>query len=126
MNNADESRDIRAAERALYRAMIAKDYAALDKILAPGLVYVHSTAVAESKPEYLAGVKKGLYEYASIESREAAIAVHGDCAVMHGIVDMSVSAAGRPKETTHLLFVLVWVKEAGAWLLDYRQATRIP
>ena len=40
------------AEHALYQAMIAKDYAAFERILSPSLVYVHSTAVAESKQEY--------------------------------------------------------------------------
>lgn len=125
MNDTAIGRDVCAAERELYRAMTAKDFAALEEILAPGLVYVHSTAVAESKREYLAGVAKGLYEYESVASRGVKIAVYGDCAVMRGICDMSVGAAGRPKEMTHLLFVLIWVKRSGAWRLEYRQATRI-
>ena len=57
-------------ERDLYRAMIAKDFAALEQILSPDLVYVHSTAVAESKKQYLAGVARGLYEYATIATRD--------------------------------------------------------
>ena len=47
------------AERDLYRAMIAQDFAALERILAPDLVYVHSTAVAETKQEYLQGRGQG-------------------------------------------------------------------
>lgn len=117
--------EIRAAEAALYRAMIAKDFGALEKILASDLVYVHSTAVSETKREYLDGVAKGLYEYQSIASRNVKISTHGGVVVMSGIVDMSVGETGQPKNMTHLLFVLIWIRQANAWQLEYRQATRI-
>ena len=41
--------EIAAAEQALYRAMIEQDFAALDAILSDDVVYIHSTAVAETK-----------------------------------------------------------------------------
>ena len=113
------------AERDLYRAMIAKDFAALEQILSPDLVYGHSTAVSESKNEYLAGVAKGLYEYESIATRESRVRVHGSVALIDGICDMRVSAAGKPKDLIHLLFVLVWVRDGLAWRLEHRHATRI-
>ncbi|TMI03568.1 MAG: nuclear transport factor 2 family protein, partial [Betaproteobacteria bacterium] len=65
--------EVLLAERALYRAMIAKDFAALQRILAPDLVYAHSTAVAETKQEYLAGVAAGLYDYESIVSHDVRV-----------------------------------------------------
>lgn len=117
--------DIRAREAALYRAMIAKDFAALEEILAPELTYVHSTAVSEDKRAYLAGVARGLYEYETIASRDVRLDLHGTIALQSGILDMSVSETGKPKEMTHLLFVLAWVDHGDAWRLLYRQATRI-
>lgn len=125
MGNPGIETEIRVIEAALYRAMIAKDFVALERILAPDLVYVHSTAVSETKLEYLDGVARGLYEYESIASRDVKIGTHGGVAVMSGIADMSVGAADQPKTMTHLRFVLVWVRQAGAWRLEYRQATRI-
>lgn len=125
MGNAAIEREIRAAEAALYRAMIAKDYRALEEILAPDLVYVHSTAVSETKKEYLAGVAKGLYDYESISSRGLTFHVHDGCVAMSGAVDMLVGETGRPRDMIHLLFVLIWAKQAGAWRLQFRQATRI-
>ncbi len=113
------------AEKALYRAMIGRDFPALEAMLRPDLIYIHSTAVAESREAYLAGVAQGLYEYGSIASRDVRIRIDGDTAVMDGVVDMSVAAAGAPKEMTHLLFALVWVREGGKWRLYFRQATRI-
>jgi ketosteroid isomerase-like protein len=113
------------AERALYDAMIARDFPALERILAPELVYVHSTAVAESRQGYLAGVAKGLYEYESIATRDAQVRVHGDVALIDGICDMRVGEAGQPRDLIHLLFVLVWVRDGAAWRLAHRHATRI-
>ena len=70
-----------AAEQALYRAMIEQDFAALDAILADDVVYIHSTAVAETKDGYLAGVRNGLYDYGSIESDGSTVRVCGEVAV---------------------------------------------
>jgi hypothetical protein len=114
------------SERALYRAQIAGSIDRIEPLLGPDLVYIHSTGVAESKEEYLAGVGYGLYEYGMIESRNARLQLFDDVAVMNGIVDMTVSAHGAAKELIHLLFCLVWVRQNDAWLLDFRQATRMP
>jgi ketosteroid isomerase-like protein len=114
------------SERALYRAQIAGSIDEIAPVLSADLVYVHSTGVAESKEEYLAGVADGLYEYGTIESRDTRLQVFADVAVMNGIVDMTVSAHGAAKQLIHLLFCLVWVRQGDAWRLDFRQATRIP
>jgi ketosteroid isomerase-like protein len=118
--------EVRAAEQALYRAMIAQDFAALRRLLASDLVYIHSTAVAETKDGYLAGVANGLYDYATIASRDVTTRLDGAIAVQTGTVAMSVGARGQPKELTQLLFTLVWRREGDAWRLTVRQATRIP
>ena len=55
MAERDDRADVAAAEQALYRAMIAQDFAALDAIIADDAVYIHSTAVGESKQGYLDG-----------------------------------------------------------------------
>ena len=112
-------------ERDLYRAMIAQDFAALERILSPDLVYVHSTAVAETKQEYLQGVAKGLYEYEHITTRGARVRVRGDVAIVDGICDMKVGKGKQPKDLIHLLFVLVWVRDGDAWRLEHRHATRM-
>ena len=63
---------IRQREDALYAAMIALDYAALDDLLSSDLSYVHSTGVVESKAAYLAALRQGLYEYARSPGTTAA------------------------------------------------------
>ena len=95
-------------------------------MLSADLRYLHSTGVAETRAEYLAGVDDRLYEYGRIDSRDTRLIASGDLAIQDGIVDMTVSARGAPKHLIHLLFCLVWRREEGAWKLLYRQATRIP
>ena len=89
-------REVLQAERALYRAMIEKDFTALGRMLSPDLVYGHSTAIAETKEEYLAGVAKGLYEYESIASDHARVRIYAPVALVSGICDMKVGVSGQP------------------------------
>jgi ketosteroid isomerase-like protein len=117
--------EVRRAERALYDAMVAKDWAALDRILASDLAYGHSTGVMETKGEYLAALGKDVYLYEAISSRDVTVKIFGDAALMHGIVDMD-AAGGGAKRVLHLLFVLAFVKRDGRWQLYLRHATRIP
>ena len=114
------------AERALYRAMIAQDFATLDALLAEDVVYIHSTAVAETKEGYLRGVRDGLYDYAAIASSDVTLRHHGDVAIQTGTVRMDVGARGTPPTPTTLLFTLVWKREQLGWRLWQRQATRVP
>ena len=116
--------EIAAAELALYRAMIAQDFATLRVLLADDLVYIHSTAVSESKEEYLAGVAAGLYDYGAIETKHAKNWMHGDVVIRTGLVHMVVGERGKPKDAINLLFTLVWRRESSAWRLVLRQATR--
>jgi ketosteroid isomerase-like protein len=118
--------EIARAEQALYRAMIAQDFERLDALLAEDLAFIHSTAVLESKEQYLRGVAQGLYEYAAIESRGATTRCQGDLALQTGTVEMSVGERGAPKQQISLIVTLAWRREAGGRRLALRQATRRP
>jgi len=118
--------EVLRAEQDLYRAMVADDRAALRRILAPDVVYVHSTAVAESRDEYLAGIADGLYEYESVVSRDTRVRIHGEVALIDGICDMRVGAKGSPAVLIHLLFLLAWARRDGQWQLVHRHAVRVP
>jgi ketosteroid isomerase-like protein len=117
---------IAALERRLYAAQVAGSAEQIAPMLSADLRYLHSTGVAETRGEYLAGVTGRLYEYGRIDSHDVRLHVSEDIAIQDGIVDMTVSAHGAPKMLIHLLFCLVWRREGAQWKLLYRQATRIP
>ena len=117
---------IAALEQRLYRAHVAGSVPDIEPMLSADLRYLHSTGVAETRSQYLKGVRDLLYEYGEIASRKVRLHVSEDLAIQDGIVDMTVSAKGAPKKLIHLLFCLVWRREGAQWKLLYRQATRIP
>jgi hypothetical protein len=117
---------IAALEQRLYRAQVAGSVADIEPMLSSDLRYLHSTGEAETRAQYLKGVRDLLYEYGEIASRNVRLNVSEDLAIQEGIVDMTVSAKGAPKKLIHLLFCLVWRREGAHWKLLYRQATRIP
>lgn len=122
----DEHAQVLEAERALYTAQIAGSVEEIRPLLAADLAYLHSTGVAESRDGYLAGIANRLYEYGEITTRERRIQLFPGIAIVNGVVEMTVSARGAPKQLIRLLFCLVWIREEGAWRLSFRQATRIP
>ena len=113
-------------EAELYKAMLAFDYAALDKLLSDDVRYIHSTGVVETKAEYFDGMRAGLYEYGDIRILSGETLVFGPSAMTTGVMEMLVGAHGSAKGTIRLQHVLVWRLEAGTWRLLLRQATRLP
>ena len=121
-----DERTLSEREQALYAAMLASDYPVLDALLSDRVHYVHSNGVAEGKTEYLAGLRRGLYEYGDITRLSGATRLFEDVAITTGVIDMLVGAEGSAKGTVRLRHVLVWANEGAAWRLLLRQATRIP
>jgi hypothetical protein len=113
-------------ESELYKAMLAFDYPALDGLLSDEVSYIHSTAVVETKAEYFAGMRRGLYEYGAIEILGTRARMFDGVAMTTGVMDMLVGANGSVKGTIRLQHVLIWRQEAGIWRLLLRQATRVP
>jgi len=118
--------EITIAEGELYRAMIAQNASLLRELLADDLIYIHSNGVSESKQGYFDGLAAGLYDYEAIETLHAQNWSHGEVVVRSGAVRMLVGERGRSKSNTTLLITALWRREADAWRLVLRQATRVP
>jgi hypothetical protein len=110
----------------LYRAMLAHDLGALDALLDSAAIYVHSTGLAETKTEFLDGVRDGLYEYERVEPASQRIQQSGDLAVVYTVLQFQGGARGQPHPPVTLITTLVWVRHGGTWRLSSRQATRVP
>jgi len=93
----DDKKQIENLYRQMYQAMIAKDIAALDTILAEGSVLVHMTGTRQPKKQYLHEIENGTLNYYSVEDDEISITVNGTTAVMTGRsrVDAAVYGGGR-------------------------------
>jgi ketosteroid isomerase-like protein len=118
----DAKKAVLAAEQAYVDAMIKHDKAALEKLLADDLVYIHSSSKSESKAEVIQAVVSGSATYESIEFRDTMVRQYGD------VVITNHKAVIKTKQTgvANLLVTHVWVKQKGGWQFASRQASRLP
>ena len=102
--------------------MIKRDKAALEKLLADDLVYVHSSTKVETKAEVIEVVTSGSATYESIEFRDTNARQYGD------VVVTTHKATIKTKQTgvANLFVTHVWVKQKGGWQFASRQASRLP
>src|ERR1700712_209054 len=92
-------------EAGLYQAMLGFDYSALDRILSDEVRYIHSTGVVESKAEYFAAMRRGLYEYGAIEITDTRTQLIDSVAITSGVMEMLVGANGSAKSRIRLRHV---------------------
>ena len=118
----DAQKAVLAAEQAFVDAMIKADKAALEKLLADDLVYVHSSTKVETKAEVIQVVTSGSATYESIEFRDTNARQYGD------VVVTTHKATIKTKQTgvANLFVTHVWVKQKGGWQFASRQASRLP
>jgi len=117
--------DVLAADDRRFQAMVKQDWAALDAALADDLVYVHSTARVESKPEHVANLKAGKPNYRGASPRERKVRVRGDVGIINGVSDMHVENAGKEQRFT-IRYLAVYVRQADRWQMTAWQSTKVP
>jgi ketosteroid isomerase-like protein len=117
--------EITKIEKDWSAAVAALDYAALDRILDPQLIYAHSTGVVETKDEYLKKMKSGDQKYDAIAHQSLTVKVYGNSAVAHSKVRMTGKTKGVPFDN-QLMMMHVWVRQGKDWKLVAHQTTRLP
>jgi ketosteroid isomerase-like protein len=117
--------EIKTLEDRRFQAMIDGDFDTLGKLLGDDLIYTHSTAQADTRAEYLALCKKGVFKYLKIERPIETIQVYGDTVVVTGNVQMEAIVEGKPK-LLNSRYTDVWIKGREGWQMVVWQSTSIP
>lgn len=108
-------------ERSRYEAMIAGDMVALCGLLAPDLLYAHSTGSVDTKQTYLRTLESGVLAYKAIRCRIArAMLLDDNCCVASGDFAADVIVNGAPRSVS-TGFVAGWRKTSGdaSWQLAF-------
>ena len=113
--NMDDKEQIVNLYRQMYQAMIAKDIAALDTILADGSVLVHMTGTRQPKKQYLHEIENGTLNYYSVEDDEITITVDGMTAEMTGRSRVNAAVYGGGRHTWRLQMKSKLTKNDGRW-----------
>jgi ketosteroid isomerase-like protein len=122
-NAGNSESEVKQAEDAWVKAVTAKDQKALEGLLAPRLVYTHSTGLIENKQEYMKAVGS-FQNYKAITFENMRVNVYGTTAVVNTKARMIGSTRGTPFDN-QLLLIHVWVKQGGKWQLAAHQTTRL-
>ena len=117
--------EIEHLERARREAMLACDLAALDRLTAPGMTWVHASSQVDDKSSFLEGFRTGRLKCFRLEHRETSVQVYGLSALVSGIVDMEVAVEGR-RSTSSNRFSCLWVDGAAGYQLVRWHSTRVP
>jgi len=118
------------AEAQRAQAMREGDVAALQALLSDDMVYVHSSAVSDSKSSYLAKLRSGAMRYLALQLDDLQALQAGDAVVVTGRMQAEVLKDGQVKPVRSV-FMTVWAAQtdahgAPAWTLRAHQGTPLP
>jgi len=116
---------VQAAVGRLREALQTSDRRALDALIAPGFVMVHSTGAVEQRDAYLASLARGTAAASremTIESTQVRV-FEGRTAV---VVQTSHHGPGPEGTELRLRNSSTWIERNGAWVVVAAQSTRLP
>jgi ketosteroid isomerase-like protein len=118
--------EIKKREDRRFQAMIDSDFNTLEELLGDDLIYTHSTAQADTRAEYIALCKKGVFKYLKIERPIENMQVYGDdTVIVTGHTKMDAIIEGTPK-LLNSRYTNVWRKGPKGWQMVVWQSTPIP
>ena len=107
-------KEILSLEDKRFAAMVARDFAALEKITHDELLYTHSSGVTDSKASWLESMKSGKVKYRSASCSERQVKFFGEVALIRGRAAIEVDIGGQPK-SLRLLFLNAWTRTPQGW-----------
>jgi hypothetical protein len=111
-----------AAEQKWVDAVIHGDGAALEKLMSPDILYTHSSAMTQTRAEFIKAATSGSTKYTAIDFSDVVVRQYGHTAIItHKAVFKTVQNG-----ETHLFVGEVWAEQNGAWQMVSRQATKLP
>ena len=116
---------VRTAEAQRIQALLTRDFATLDRLLAEDLTYTHTNAKVDRKADYLEPFKSGRTRYVSLDPSEITIRLYSDTAVLTGRM-MSVALVMGAESRTDLRFTSVWIRRDGRWQMVAWHSSRVP
>ncbi len=113
------------AEAGRRRALVARDFGALDRLFAPDLVHIHSTGVRHDKPALLEHIRTTVI-FLSVERADLSVLPLSGAALMVGRMTNVVRlASGGEPLTVNAHVTQLWLRDGDDWVLRNFQATRV-
>jgi ketosteroid isomerase-like protein len=106
-------------------ALIAGDFATLDRLLADDLVHVHGTGLPDGKAHYFQDLRE-TFEFVEITRGKTDVRFYGDAAILTGPMVHKVRLKSTGDIVTMAAFgIQIWERRTGGWKQVFYQATPV-
>lgn len=112
-------------EQRFNQALMKRDAAEFDLLLANDLVHISFEGQSAGKAEYMAFFRQGAWQYKKYEPSNVKVKMLGNLAVVTGRVDRVIVVNNR-ETTGAFAFTHVWSRIDNRWQLTSSQLTTIP
>ena len=118
--------EVLRAEDTRYAAQIANDFAAMEQMFGPELVYIRSVdgAVAD-KRAYIESMRSGTVKYRAMRRSDVSVRTYGCLAIITGSFELDLTVRGADV-SEQSRFHSVWAKRSQGVQFVSWQSTRIP
>ena len=119
----DDKGQIIALYHQMYKAMVEKDTATLNRIHAPEFVLVHMTGVRQPKQAYIHAIADGTLNYYTAEHEQMDVSIDNERATLQGRSRVTAAVFGGGRHTWPLQLTFQLMKRDGQWLFTESRAT---
>jgi len=119
-----DEQDVLDREKQRFAAMVRKDVAFLNEVLADDLMYTHSSGNLDTKASFIESLTSGRLAYEAAAPEGLGVRLFGDVAVLTGTARIRVHVQEKSLDL-HIRFTDVYVKRQAGWQMVAWQATRL-
>jgi ketosteroid isomerase-like protein len=117
--------EILELEAARCAAILAKDEAALHRLLHDDMIYTHSSGLADTKATFIGALRNGKFDYKRIEHTKEQVRMYGDTALVSGQASIDIDVEGAPRKL-NLCYLAAWTRTRDGWKFVAWQSAGIP
>ena len=118
--------EILALEELRIQAMVRRDLAALNSLLADDLSYTHSGGRTDNKASFLALIESPESRYLGVDYSDTEVIPALEAVIVRGRAQIRLERDTGEKLSYPVLFLDIYTRRDGGWQMVAWQATRIP
>jgi ketosteroid isomerase-like protein len=111
----DDKQEIEALYHKMYRAMVNKDRAELERVHDDSFYLLHMTGMKQSKSVYIESIMNGTLNYFDEKTDSLDVSVNGDTATLTGKSKVTAAVFGGGKHTWRLQLHFTLIKKNSEW-----------
>ncbi len=103
------------AEKSRFKAMVDGDHHALDQIIHPDLVYIHSNGEVDTKETFINAIRDGSRKYDDITMDETQVRVYGEVGIINAKCTYHRTTPEGRANNLSLFYTSVYAMIEGRW-----------